>query len=60
MPEISFCLFDLKYLFKLFPKEIFEFRDNMHNFETKLEEEMAANREKLFEQYAYDGEFENV
>ena len=44
MPEISFCLFDMKYLFKLFPKKNEELNDNLKDFENKFEGEMAENR----------------
>mgnify|MGYP004455863327 FL=1 len=60
MPEISFCLFDMGYLFKLFPKKSKEFNDNMKNFENKFEGEMAENRARLFEDYNYSGEFQQV
>jgi len=57
MPEISFCLFDLDYLFKLFPKADNEFNENLKRFETSVEAEMAQNRNKLFAEYDYSGEF---
>ncbi len=57
MPEINFCLFDLNYLFKLFPKADGEFMDNFARFEQATEEQMAENRYKLFEEYDYCGEF---
>ncbi len=57
MPEISFCLFDLGFLFKLFPKADGTFRESLKNFESSTEAEMAKNRSKLFEDYEYSGEF---
>lgn len=57
MPEISFCLFDLRYLFKLFPKSDCEFDEKLKNFENSIEEEMVQNRNKLFAEYDYSGEF---
>lgn len=60
MPEICFCLFDMKYLFKLFPKKNEELNDNLKDFENKFEGEMAENRARLFEDYTYNGEFQQA
>ena len=49
MPEISFFLFDLTQLFKLFPKENSEIKEQILNYEKQAEENMAENRLKLFE-----------
>lgn len=57
MPEISFCLFDLGYLFKLFPKTDNEFNEKLRDFETTAEAQMEKNRSNLFEEYNYSGEF---
>ena len=43
MPEISFCLFDLGYLFKLFPKTDNEFNEKLRDFETTAEAQMEKN-----------------
>ncbi len=60
MPEISFCLFDLKQLFKLFPKQDRELEHQIEEYERKAYECMAENRVKLFSQYGYQSEFDKV
>lgn len=60
MPEISFCLFDLKQLFKLFPKQDRELKKQIEEYERKTQEDMAENRVKLFSQYGYESEFDKV
>lgn len=57
MPEISLFLFDLKQLLQLFPKENKELKAKIMDYETKTQEAMALNREKLF---GYDSEFETA
>ncbi len=58
MPEISFCLFDLKQLFRLFPKHDRELEEQIDNYERTAQECMAENRVKLFSQYGYESEFD--
>lgn len=48
MPEISFCFFDLKFLFRLFPKTDSDIRCEFAEYEQKAEQAMAQNRERLF------------
>ncbi|MBR6301254.1 hypothetical protein IKR55_00790 [bacterium] len=48
MPEISVFFFDLKQLFRLFPKANKEFDQKIKEYEEQLEEDMAQNRMKLF------------
>jgi hypothetical protein len=48
MPEISVFFFDLKQLFRLFPKANKEFDRKIKEYEEQLEEDMAQNRMKLF------------
>ena len=50
----------MKYLFKLFPKKNEELNDNLKDFENKFEGEMAENRARLFEDYTYNGEFQQA
>ena len=57
MPEISFCIFDLCFLFKLFPKNDSKFNKTLKDFESSTEAEMAKNRSKLFEDYEYSTEY---
>ena len=59
MPEISLCVFDLKQLLKLFPKENKELRQKILDYEQKAQEDMAKNRMKLFADFGYDSEFDN-
>lgn len=58
MPEISFCLFDLGQLFKLFPKEDKEVAKRLQDYELKVKDDMAENRYRLFKDFGYDSEFE--
>lgn len=55
MPEISFCLFDMKQLFKLLPVVNKEFLQRFAEYEQNAQEEMVLNRAKLF---GYDSEFD--
>ena len=48
MPEISFCLFDLEQLFKLFPKRDKEFEQKVEEYEQQAQENMAQIRLRLF------------
>ena len=50
MPEISVFFFDLKQLFRLFPKANKEFEQKVKEYEEQLEEDMAQNRMRLFAQ----------
>jgi hypothetical protein len=50
MPEISFFFFDLQQIFRLFPKEDKEFKQKIHEYEMQLEENMAENRIRLFQE----------
>ncbi len=58
MPEISFCLFDLNQLFKLFPKEDKDLAKKLQNYELKVKDDMAENRYRLFKDFGYQSEFE--
>lgn len=49
MPEISLFLFDVEYLFKLFPKLDKKLHESISDYETQAEEAMAENRIKLFQ-----------
>lgn len=53
MPEISLFLFDLEQLFKLFPKQDYELKDKILDYEQKTHENMAENRMKLFSEFGY-------
>jgi len=48
MPEISICVFDLKFLFKLFPKTDTEYQRKLSEYEKQTQEIMAQNRSRLF------------
>ena len=48
MPEISFLLFDLEHLFKLFPKENKELKQQIEKYELEIEQNMEQNRLNLF------------
>lgn len=58
MPEISLCIFDLKQLFKLFPKQDKELRQKIIDYEQKTQEDMARNRLNLFSDFGYESEFD--
>ena len=58
MPEISLCLFDLKQLLRLFPKQDKELRRKILDYEQKAQENMAENRLNLFKDFGYQGEFD--
>ncbi len=60
MPEISLFLFDLEQLFKLFPKEDRQLKDKILEYEQQTQETMAENRIKLFSDYGYTSEFDEV
>lgn len=53
MPEISLCLFDLKQLLKLFPKQDKDLRQKIIDYEQKTQENMAENRLNLFKDFGY-------
>ena len=57
MPEISFCLFDLNYLFKLFPRENKELNEKLSEYENYTQQVMEENRTKLFNEFEYQSEF---
>ena len=48
MPEISMFFFDLKQLFRLFPKANKDIDNKIKEYEQQLEEDMAQNRMRLF------------
>ena len=48
MPEFYVLVFDLKALFRLFPKADEETEEKLRNYEYDMEENMKLNREKLF------------
>ena len=58
MPEISLFLFDLEHLFKLFPKQNFQLKDIISEYELKTQEDMSENRVKLFSDYGYECKFD--
>ena len=58
MPEISLCLFDLKQLLRLFPKQDKEVRRKILDYEQKAQENMAENRLNLFKDFGYQSEFD--
>lgn len=58
MPEISLCLFDLKQILKLFPKEDRTLREKILEYEQKAREDMAYNRWNLFKDFGYQSEFD--
>ena len=58
MPEISLCLFDLKQLLRLFPKQDKELRRKILDYEQKAQENMAENRLNLFKDCGYQSEFD--
>lgn len=58
MPEISLCLFDLKQLLRLFPKQDKELRRKILDYEQKAQENMAENRLNLFKDFGYQSEFD--
>jgi predicted nucleotidyltransferase len=60
MPEIDFFLFDLKQLFRLFPKKDANTNEKLSEYERHTQECMALNRLKLFTDYGYNSEFDNV
>lgn len=60
MPEISFCLFDLKQLFKLFPKVDREFESKIDEYERKTQEDMAQIRLNLYSDFGYESEFDKA
>ncbi len=60
MPEISMFLFDLKQLFKLFPKEDKELQRKIQEYEQQTQADMAQNRLKLFSEFGYESEFDNA
>ncbi len=59
MPEISFCLFDLEQLFKLFPKRDKEFEQKVDEYEQQAQENMAQIRLRLFSD-SENSEFEKA
>jgi hypothetical protein len=60
MPEIDFFLFDLKQLFRLFPKKDENTNDKMAEYEQYSQKCMALNRLKLFTDYGYNSKFDNA
>ncbi len=60
MPEISMFLFDLKQLFKLFPKEDKELQRKIQEYEQQTQADMAQNRLNLFSEFGYESEFDNA
>lgn len=53
MPEISICLFDLKFLFNLYPKEDKNLQQKLLEYEEQTQADMAENRVKLFQEFGY-------
>ena len=60
MPEISMFFFDLKQLFKLFPKEDKELRRKIAEYEQQTQADMAQNRIRLFSEFGYESEYDNA
>ncbi|MBE7713612.1 MAG: hypothetical protein E7Z87_07700 [Cyanobacteria bacterium SIG26] len=54
MPEINVCLFDLYYLFKLFPFWENDLDQDIEDYETKTQEDMAQIRVNLFSEFGYE------
>ena len=54
MPEINVCLFDLYYLFKLFPFGENDLDQDIEDYETKTQEDMAQIRVNLFSEFGYE------
>lgn len=53
MPEINVFLFDLYYLFKLFPFWENDLDQDIEDYETKTQEDMAQIRVNLFSEFGY-------
>lgn len=53
MPEINVFLFDLYYLFKLFPFADEDLTQDLEDYECKTQEEMAQIRVNLFSEFGY-------
>jgi hypothetical protein len=60
MPELDFFLFDLKQLFRLFPKKDEKANEKINDYERHTQESMALNRLKLFTDYGYNSEFDSA
>ena len=60
MPEIYECFYGLAELTKFFTQEDKTFLKKLQEFEEKTEEEMAKNRLKLYTDYGYTNEFDQV
>lgn len=54
MPEINVCLFDLYYLFKLFPFADNDLNKDLKEYEHNTQEEMAQIRINLFSEFGYE------
>ena len=60
MPEIYECFYGLAQLTKLFATEDKSFLQALKEFERKSEIEMAQNRLKLYTDYGYTSEFQEM
>ena len=60
MPEVYECFFGLAQLAKLFVSEDKTLLKDLKEFEEKTEKEMAQNRLKLYTDYGYTNEFQEL
>lgn len=60
MPEVYECFYGLAQLAKLFVSDDKTFLKELKEFETKTEQEMAQNRLKLYTDYGYTNEFQEL
>ena len=60
MPEIYECFYGLAQLTRLFTSEDKSFLEALKEFERKSEIEMAQNRLKLYTDYGYTSEFQEM
>jgi len=56
MPELDVMMFDLYYLFKLFPPEDKEFNKALEEYERNTDYEMYQIRLNLFSEFEYKNE----
>jgi hypothetical protein len=60
MPEVYECFFGLAQLAKLFVSEDKTFLKELKEFEDRTGKEMAQNRLKLYTDYGYTNEFQEL
>lgn len=54
MPELNVMMFDLYYLFKIFPHEDKEFNEALAEYERNTNDEMYQIRLNLFSEFGYE------